>query len=161
MIEGFPMADIAEAIRLKLTRKVVEQAIRERVAGTRRRLWDADLAQLYLQITPAGSASYCVRYRRLDVCDVARRHGLAQTQLFTWRREARMKALPESEPELKFAPVVVERAPPPTLAARKRRRGRRGDGGIELEIDGVMVRVGRGAEAKTVAAVIRALKAER
>ena len=29
----------------------------------------------------------------------------------------------------------------------------------ELEIDGVMVRVGRGAEAKTVAAVIRALKA--
>lgn len=30
---------------------------------------------------------------------------------------------------------------------------------IELEIDGVTVRVGRGAEARTVAAVIRALKA--
>jgi transposase len=29
---------------------------------------------------------------------------------------------------------------------------------IELELDGVTVRVGRGAEAKTIAAVIRALK---
>ena len=29
---------------------------------------------------------------------------------------------------------------------------------IEVEIDGVTVRVGRGAEAKTVAAVLRALK---
>ena len=32
-------------------------------------------------------------------------------------------------------------------------------GVIEVEIDGVTVRVGRGADAKTVAAVIRALKA--
>jgi transposase len=32
-------------------------------------------------------------------------------------------------------------------------------GMIEVEIDGVTVRVGRGAEAKTVAAVLRALKA--
>jgi transposase len=30
---------------------------------------------------------------------------------------------------------------------------------IELEIDGIAMRVGRGADAKTVAAVIRALKA--
>ncbi|WP_457797107.1 hypothetical protein [Methylocystis sp. S23] len=30
---------------------------------------------------------------------------------------------------------------------------------IELEVDGVTVRVGRGAQAKTIAAVIRALKA--
>ncbi|HEX4097525.1 MAG TPA: transposase [Caulobacteraceae bacterium] len=120
-------------------------------AGPRRRWSTEDKARIVAE-SYSGAGT---------VCDVARRHGLAQTQLFTWRREARMKALPESEPELKFAPVVVERAPPPTLAARKRRRGRRGDGGIELEIDGVMVRVGRGAEAKTVAAVIRALKAER
>ena len=32
-------------------------------------------------------------------------------------------------------------------------------GVIEVEIDGVTVRVGRGVEAKTVAAVLRALKA--
>jgi transposase len=30
---------------------------------------------------------------------------------------------------------------------------------IEVEIDGVRVRIGRGADAKTVAAVLRALKA--
>src|SRR6185312_669269 len=92
-----------------------------------------------------------------SVSAVARRYGLAQGQLFGWRREARSKAL--SAPELQFAPVVVE--PPIALPRAKRRRSRRGDGGIELEIDGVTVRVGRGAEARTVAAVIRALKAER
>ena len=96
------------------------------------------------------------------VCAVARRHGLAQTQLFTWRREARTQTMAPTE--LQFAPVIVE--PPPALLAppgpkRPRQRGRRGgDGGIELEIDGVVMRVARGADAKTVAAVIRALKAE-
>jgi transposase len=92
------------------------------------------------------------------VCDVARRHGLAPTQLFTWRRAARMKT-PALEPT--FAPVVVELPSPGTSRPVKRRRNRRGDGGIELEIDGVTVRVGRGAEARTVATVIRALKANR
>ncbi|MFC3722055.1 hypothetical protein [Neoaquamicrobium sediminum] len=39
------------------------------------------------------------------------------------------------------------------------RKAAREAGVIELEIDGVAMRVGRGADAKTVAAVIRALKA--
>jgi len=59
--------------------------------------------------------------------------------------------------------VIVD--PPPAPAAvphpkRLRRRRRAGEGGIELEIGGVTVRVERGADADTVAAVIRALKAE-
>jgi transposase len=64
-----------------------------------------------------------------------------------------------------FAPVIVEPASDPPAPARSRAPRRKGrhsrDGGIELEIDGVTVRVGRGAEAKTIAAIIRALKAER
>ena len=92
-------------------------------------------------------------------CAVARRYGLAPTQLFTWRRELHAVAPPPpSEPM--FAPVVVE--PPgrePELPRRKVRRAHHD--GIELEIDGVTVRVGGGAQAKTVAAVIRALKAQR
>ena len=60
-------------------------------------------------------------------------------------------------------PAVVEAALPEGAVGRpQRKRTRQADrasGIIELEIDGVMVRVGRGAEAKTVAAVIRALKA--
>ena len=58
-------------------------------------------------------------------------------------------------------PAIVE-APVPERALRRRRRTRQEDrtsGIIEVEIGGVTVRVGRGAEAKTVAAVLRALKA--
>jgi len=56
-------------------------------------------------------------------------------------------ALPEPKP-----------ATTPARSTRKRKAGR--DAGvIELEIDGVAIRVGRGADARTVAAVIRALKA--
>jgi transposase len=97
-----------------------------------------------------------------SVCSVARRYGLAQGQLFTWRREART-GLSKVEPL--FAPVVIE--PPPVPVAptqppvKRPRRRSRGSGGIELEIDGVVVRVERGADAKTVAAVICALKAGR
>jgi transposase len=40
-----------------------------------------------------------------------------------------------------------------------RRQVEPGEGMIEVEIDGVTVRVGRGADAKTVTAVLRALKA--
>jgi transposase len=81
------------------------------------------------------------------VCAVARRYGLAQGQLFTWRREAR-KPLPKGEPL--FAPVVIEPPPvaPVSLAAKRPRRRSRGGGGIELEVDGVVVRVERGADAK-------------
>ncbi len=63
-----------------------------------------------------------------------------------------------------FVPALIE--PPPALPAPPRpkrprqRERRRGDGCIELEIDGVVMRVARGADAKTVAAVIRARKAE-
>lgn len=98
------------------------------------------------------------------VCDVARRHGLAPTQLFTWRRGARLPREARSAPA--FAPVVIQAPALPVVASprieprpKKARRSR--EGGIELEIDGVVLRVSRGAEAKTVAAVIQALKAER
>jgi transposase len=43
--------------------------------------------------------------------------------------------------------------------AARRRRVRQTSGIIEVEIDGVTIRVSGGADAKTVAAVIRALKA--
>jgi transposase len=122
-----------------VTRRVEAHRIEVFAGGGPRRRWSTEDKARIVAESYSGAGS---------VCDVARRHGLAQTQLFTWRREARMKALPATE--LKFAPVVIEPPPAPTLAARKRRRARRGDGGIELEIDGVVVRVGRGAEAKTV-----------
>jgi transposase len=57
-------------------------------------------------------------------------------------------------------PAVVESPAP--CRKRGRPRGLRRDeavGVIEVEIEGVTVRVGRGADAKTVAAVFCALKA--
>ncbi len=119
----------------------------------RRRKWSAEAKARIV------AESYAV-----SVGDVADRYGLAKTQLFTWRREARAKPAPLAGPgPLAFAPVIIEPTAAPVAASpkRPRRRARRGgDGGIELEIGGVAMRVERGADAKTVAAVIRALKAE-
>lgn len=91
-------------------------------------------------------------YRSLETaCAVARRYGLSPTQLFTWRRSFRTPAAQSAEPM--FAPVVVEPLKPePAPPRREARRPRQG--GVELEIDGVVVRVGSDASAKTVAAVI-------
>jgi len=96
------------------------------------------------------------------VSDVARRHGLTPQQVFTWRRQARpLLASPESRTP-QFVPAVVEAAIPSLLRGRQRKRtgqASRSCGSIEVEIDGVTIRIGRGAEARTVAAVLRALKA--
>lgn len=60
-------------------------------------------------------------------------------------------------------PAVVETALPEGAVRRQQRQRAslvdRASGIIEVEIEGVSVRVGRGADAKTVAVVIRALKA--
>jgi transposase len=98
------------------------------------------------------------------VSEVARRHGLSPQQLFGWRRQARQPIVPGTDTQVpQFVPAVIE-AQVAERTVRRQRRGptRRTDrtgGIIEVEIDGVTVRVGRGAEAKTVAAVLRALKA--
>ena len=105
------------------------------------------------------------------VCAVARRHGLASSQLFTWRRELRKQladrglALPMAPaPAPSFVPAVIEPAPsgdPAAPARRLRRRRRSQSGAVELEIDGVAVKIARGADAHVIAAVIEALKATR
>ena len=97
------------------------------------------------------------------VSDVARRNGLTPQQVFTWRRQARQPVASEAEAP-KFVPAVVGPASavrPSRGRPRKRTRqvDRNSGGSIEVEIEGVSVRIGRGAEAKTVAAVLRALKA--
>ena len=62
-----------------------------------------------------------------------------------------------------FVPAIVEAEPPPSIDPKpklaRRTRRRTAPGGIELEIGGVSVRVGSDASPKTIAAVIRVLKA--
>jgi transposase len=98
------------------------------------------------------------------VSEVARQHGLTPAQLFTWRRDARRaSAAISAEEAAQFAPAIVDSPTPPPEPTRTP-RSRRGGGGtsdIEVEIAGVTVRVGRGADVKMVAAMVRALKAGR
>jgi transposase len=96
------------------------------------------------------------------VSGVARRHALSPQQLFAWRRAARRS---ETIAPASVAPAFVPAAvgPPSGSAAKRPSSGRarkadREAGIIELEIDGVAMRVGRGADTKTVSAVLRALK---
>jgi len=112
-----------------------------------RRRWSSDDKARIVEETLAPGAT---------VSDVARRHDVRPQQLFGWRREMR---IPEPEPQLTFVPALVEAPDKPSRVRQRPARAGRGD--IDLEIDGVMVCVRRGAEAKTVAAVIKALKAVR
>jgi transposase len=97
------------------------------------------------------------------ISEVARRYGLRPQQVFAWRREARKQAASAQQESAAFVPAVVTAVPPepaPKRPARPRKRKAARDAGvIELEIDGIAMRVGRGADTMTVAAVIRALKA--
>src|SRR5918994_6493246 len=118
----------------------------------RRRTWPADeKAAIVAESYAPGRTE----------CGVARRHGLTPAQLFTWRRLARRARLPVQEPPVRLVPAVVEASPgPPPLASQPRRARRPGPvTEIELEMDGVVVRIGSGASPEAIAAVICALKA--
>jgi len=116
-------------------------------AGRRRTWRDEDKARIVAEIATSGDS----------VCAVARRPGLSPQQLFGWRRQLRESEAGRSGADgLQFVPAVVD-AVPQRRAPRCKAEARAGT--IEVEIDGVTVRVGRGADAKTLMAVLRALKA--
>jgi transposase len=112
-----------------------------------RRRWSADDKARIVEETLAPGAT---------VSEVARRYDIRPQQLFAWRRGMRIEG---PEAPMTFVPALVE-APARAEPARPR-AVRAGRGDIELEIDGVAMRVRRGAEPRTVAAVIKALKAQR
>jgi transposase len=113
-------------------------------AGGRRR-WTVDDKARIVEETLEPGASVSV---------VARRHGLTPQQLFSWRREARKRSEACEDAGPSFVPAVME------LASTPRRRGQQAVpmAAIELDIGGVRVRIGAGAKASIVSAVIRALK---
>jgi transposase len=91
---------------------------------------------------------------------VARRHALTPQQVFTCAGKATSGWRERGWP--KFVPAVVEAALPvrPCVGAHaSEARADRGSVSIEMEIEGFTVRIGYGAEAKTLAAVLEALKA--
>jgi transposase len=117
-------------------------------AGRRRDWSDEDRASIVAE-SYAGFDS---------VSGVARRHGLAPSQLFTWRRLAR-----EALATPMFVPVVREDGISTDATSVMPKRSKvasrnRSVGLIEVELNGGVVRVGQGADAATVVAVLQALK---
>jgi transposase len=94
------------------------------------------------------------------------RHGLSPQQLFGWRRRPRDSAARHSEAEeLQFVPAVVDVGASAPALRRQRKAPRcksEPDAGmIEVEVGGVTIRAGRGADANTIAAIVQALEASR
>ncbi|MBV1692172.1 transposase [Novosphingobium sp. G106] len=105
---------------------------------------------------------------REGVSAVARRHGLDPSQVYGWRRDLRKQLeaegviIPPPKPEVAtFVPAVIEPSVVTDPAPRRRRRRRATGAVVELEIDGVAVKIGQGADVGTIAAVIEALRAQR
>lgn len=124
-------------------------------AGRRRTWSEEDKARVVAEIEASGDS----------VSGVARRHGLSPQQLFGWRRRAREgQAVVSKDDEPQFVPAVVDLTPCDTAGSRQRKTRRQHldeplAGTIEVAIDGATVRIGAGAPADTIAAVLRALKA--
>ena len=104
------------------------------------------------------------------VSAVARRYGLDPSQVYAWRKDFRKEledrglVPPLAEPlSTMFVPAVVEPAtrPEPAASRRTRRSRRATAAAVELEIDGVAVKIARGADAGVITAVIETLKALR
>ena len=110
----------------------------------RRRRWPSDVkARVVIESLEKGAI----------VSEVARRHGLRPQQLFAWRRQARNLV-----PVTSFAPVVVDAAVPASPLRTAASNGA-ASAEIEITVGMVLIRVRGVADAKTLTAVLRAVKA--
>ena len=118
----------------------------------RRRVWSQDEKATIVAESEVSATS---------ISAVARRHGLSVSQLFTWRRLARQEAAGDRRSALRFVPAVLMSEPlePAPVEAKAEPHRRAACTGIEVEVGGVLVRVGPDAGEAQIAAVIRALKA--
>ncbi|WP_407940305.1 IS3 family transposase [Novosphingobium aerophilum] len=110
----------------------------------RRRDWSPEVKAWILAESFSGQET---------VCSVARRHGLSPSQLFTWRRQLRKQMESQSAAVPAFVPAVVDVGPaeePAPAIQRPKRRRRLKASAVELEIDGVAVKISRGADAGVV-----------
>ena len=125
----------------------------------RRRDWPPEVkASIVAECWPGGE----------PVSAVARRHALDPSQIYGWRKELirqfKDQGLDVSSLETEgaaFVPAVITPDPVPEAGPSRRspRRLRRAASAVvELEIDGVAVKIARGADAGVIAAVIDALR---
>ena len=119
----------------------------------RRRAWSAEDKATIVEESYAGNGS---------VCDVARRHGLTPTQLFSWRRDARGKPAGRREAPA-FVPAMIASDDAPKVAPVTQETGKTAMSGLpvmEIEVGSSHVWVWRDADIRLATALIRTLKAE-
>lgn len=111
--------------------------------ATGRRRWPDEVKGRIVAESYAGDVSASV---------VARRHGIVPSQLFTWRRQARegKLALPVDD-DGPFVPLLLEDAAAPPAPAR-------GAGLLEIEAEGVTVRLPLDTAAARIAEIAQALR---
>lgn len=111
----------------------------------RRRFWS-----LEQKLAIVSEAERCA-----NLTELARRHDIRTSQLYTWRRELRYAVEAaggaNTSREPRFVPVVADRSESP----------RRDAMAIEVEVDGAVVRISRAAEARQITAVVQALRSTR
>jgi transposase len=148
---AMPLGHVTITEHMHMSRDDEEQVRRIEVftgAGRRRSWSDGDKARIVAESYVEGET----------VSGVARRHGMTAQQLFGWRRAARV---PVDIASPVFVPAVVEAGLPEPRVPPQARATMAKSAAIELDVDGVAVRISRGADARTVTAVLRALKATR
>lgn len=123
------------------------------LGAERRRRWSNDeKVRLVEETLQAGET----------VCGVARRHGMAQSLLFTWRRQARQgrlggEAMPALVPvEITSAPAPASTCAPQPLSSPPAQRARAGI--IEIELGGCRVRVDRDVDTEALQRVLELLR---
>jgi transposase len=113
----------------------------------RRRRWTRDEKARLVAETLAPDAC---------VSSIARRHDVAPSLLFTWRRQTRV-----SKPEPLFLPVQVaaEEVPAPTAKRSRRRRSKMPSSRIEIDLgSGRRLTVGADVDAAALARVLDVLE---
>ena len=117
----------------------------------RRREWPAAVKASIVAETCSG---------RETVCAVARRHGLAPSQLFAWRRvllqSGRLELPAGAADGVAFVPAIVS----PPLSPEPAGHGL-GRAAVELQINGTLVKIAHDAGVQVITAVIEALRASR
>lgn len=124
------------------------------LGAERRRPWSSDeKVRLVEETSQAGET----------VCGVARRHGMAQSLLFTWRRQARQgrlggKAMPALVPvEITSTPAAASTTcPPQPSSSPPAHRARAGI--IEIQLGGCRVRVDRDVDTEALQRVLKLLR---
>jgi transposase len=116
----------------------------------RRRRWrDEDKARLVAESLAPG----------VTVSEVSRRHGVAQSVLFAWRRQAREGLLAASVPTPDLLPVRIQREEARTSSLPEAPAQLPPPGVIEIDLGGrVCVRVGYDVDAEALRRVLGTLR---